>query len=128
MPWLSLLTAPHLQLSPGDPSCHRERQKVLQVPPCPRARLEGAGNGVAGKLLCDGDGEGQELRGSRKNKMCMYGRAGGALCPSLCVSQGPEMELRWFFTPGNAARRKEVGLSLPQWVTGASANRRGEAS
>lgn len=106
VPRLSPLTAPHLQGGLRDPSCHRERQKMLQVPPCPRARLEGAGNGVPGKLLSDGDREGQELRGSRKNKMCTCGRAGGALCPSLCVSYGTEVELRWVFLPGNAARGK----------------------
>lgn len=106
VPWLSPLTAPHLHLGPVDPSCHRERQKVLQVPRCRRARLEGAGNGVPGKLLCDGDGEGQELGNSRKNKMCTCGRAGGALHPSLCVPHGPEMELRWVFPPVNAARAK----------------------
>lgn len=75
----------------------------------------GTGNGVAGKFLFDGDGEGQELRGSRKNKMCTCGRARSALCLPLCVSQGPEMEFRWIFPPGNAARGKGVGSSLPQW-------------
>lgn len=83
----------------------------------PQGQAGGTGNGVAGKFLCDGDGdgEGQELRGSRKNKMCTCGRAGGALCLPLCVSQGPEMEFRWIFPPGNAARGKGVGSSLPQW-------------
>lgn len=35
----------------------RERRKVLQVFLCPWAGLEGAEDGVAGKLLCGGDGE-----------------------------------------------------------------------
>lgn len=76
------------------------------APPCPRARLERARNGVPGKLLCDGGGEGQELGDSRKNKICTRGRAGAALCASFCVPHASEMEFRWVFPPGNAARGK----------------------
>lgn len=44
----------------------RERQKVLQAHPCPGAGLEGAGDGVAGTLLCSGEREMQRCWGGSR--------------------------------------------------------------
>lgn len=60
--WASTLAAPQLYLGFLGPLMlwvwsPRERWKVLQVFLCPWAGLEGAEDGVAGKLLCGGDGE-----------------------------------------------------------------------
>lgn len=108
VPWLSPLAAPHLQLHPGDP---KDRQKVLQVPPCPRARLEGAGNGVPGKSLCDGDGEGQELGAAGKTRCArVEGLGVHFVLPSVCP-----MAQRWSsggFPTWECSQRKRSMIEL----------------